>query len=85
MSNSILVFLVWSGVCSVLALAYHKLLDATVLAEVSLHDELEQDEAEELAGILPNWGVALLAGTMNVSLVQCLNTFLRDCEFEFIG
>lgn len=25
-----------------------------------------------------------LAGVMTISLVQCLNTFLRDCEFEFI-
>ena len=33
--------------------------------------------------MVTNWGVGLLSGVMTVSLVQCLNTFLRDCEFEF--
>ena len=28
-------------------------------------------------------GIALVAGTVSVSMAQLLNTFLRDCAFEF--
>lgn len=30
-----------------------------------------------------NWGVALVLGTLIISTAQLLNTFLRDCSFEF--
>lgn len=29
-----------------------------------------------------NWGTALVAGTVTISLAQLLNTFLRDCPFD---
>jgi hypothetical protein len=28
-----------------------------------------------------NWGTALVAGSVTISLAQLLNTFLRDCPF----
>ena len=30
-----------------------------------------------------NWGVALVVGALSISMAQLLNTFLRDCSFEF--
>lgn len=30
-----------------------------------------------------NWGVALVVGTLTISMAQLLNTFMRDCSFEF--
>lgn len=30
-----------------------------------------------------NWGVALVVGALTISMAQLLNTFLRDCSFEF--
>ena len=30
-----------------------------------------------------NWGVALVIGALSISMAQLLNTFLRDCAFEF--
>ena len=30
-----------------------------------------------------NWGLALVAGTVAISMAQLLSTFLRDCAFEF--
>ena len=55
--------------------------------EINLDDELStarreqegetaQAPLKEVAEI-KNWGVAMLAGVMEISLVQCLNTFLR--------
>jgi uncharacterized membrane protein YjfL (UPF0719 family) len=82
-SNSVWVFLVWIALGGGLILAYRKLIDLLVLPEVSLDDELELDAEEAQRGVVTNWGVGLLSGVMTVSLVQCLNTFLRDCEFEF--
>ena len=34
-------------------------------------------------GSLWTGGIALVAGTVSVSMAQLLNTFLRDCAFEF--
>jgi uncharacterized membrane protein YjfL (UPF0719 family) len=84
-SNSIWVLLVWSSIGCVILLAYRKLVDETVLREIHLDDELELDPAEAQRGVITNWGAALIAGVMSVSLAQCLNTFLRDCEYEFAG
>lgn len=30
-----------------------------------------------------NWGVALVVGALTISMAQLLNTFMRDCSFEF--
>eukprot|EP01047_Picozoa_sp_COSAG01_P001723 COSAG01_NODE_41_length_32446_cov_41.218877_7_plen_118_part_00 len=55
--------------------------------EINLDDELSTTRAKKEAEIdqelaagpadIKNWGVALLAGVMEISLIQCLNTFLR--------
>ena len=84
-SNSILVFVIWSAAGSACTLLYRKVIDVTVLREIDLDAELELDAEEAAAGVLPNWGVALLNGVVTISLVQTINTFLRDCEYEFVG
>lgn len=84
-SNSLYVFLLWWLLGSACVLVYRKLIDVVLLPEINLDDELELDAVEAAAGVVPNWGAALLVGAMTISLVQCLNTFLRDCEFEFVG
>ena len=89
-SNSLWVFLVWFGVGSTLIMLYRLVIDAVVIPEINLDDELSTAVASTQDGAAPldakpdakNWGVAVLAGVMSISLVQCLNTFLRDCEFE---
>jgi uncharacterized membrane protein YjfL (UPF0719 family) len=88
-SNSVYVFLVWFLLGTVVMYIARKFIDYCVLPEIDLDKELSNtDETEgeqSLAARVSseNWGVALLAGTMTISFVQCLNTFLRDCPFEF--
>lgn len=87
-SNSIWMYLVWMGIGCLTMGIYRKVIDAVIIPELNLDDELsvaQKTDAE--AGLnapksTKNWGVALLAGVMTVSLVQCLNTFIRDCDFE---
>jgi len=44
---------------------------------------LTQGSAEVAADEEGNWGIALVAGGVMVSVAQLLNTMLRDCAFEF--
>lgn len=91
MSNSIMVLLTWWGIGTTMMLFCRVLIDKFVLPEVDLDNELHNEQkatTEEHTQLerpvsSANWGVALLQGAMTISVVQCLNTFLRDCEFEF--
>ena len=90
-SNSLWVFLVWVGLGGLVVLFYRKVIDVLVLPEVDIEKSMESVDEQVGRGVrvsentMGNWGVGLLAGVMKISLVTCLNTFLRGCEFEFIG
>lgn len=90
-SNSLWVFLVWFGCGATVMLAARKFIDYCVFPEIDLDKELDNTDHPregEMAELTQgherseNWGVALIAGTITISFVQCLNTFLRDCPFE---
>ena len=90
-SNSLWVFLVWVGLGGLVVLLYRKVIDVLVLPEVDIEKSMESVDEQVGRGVrvsentMSNWGVGLLAGVMKISLVTFLNTFLRGCEFEFIG
>jgi uncharacterized membrane protein YjfL (UPF0719 family) len=92
-SNSVIVFVVWFGCGTTVMLVVRKFIDYCVFPEIDLDSELsnldaagdkteEQEALAETTISSENWGMALIAGTMTISFVQCLNTFLRDCPFE---
>jgi hypothetical protein len=61
--------------------------------QTTLAEEPEPEQAASTPGALApttsgkrhvhNWGVALVVGALSLSMAQLLNTFLRDCAFEF--
>ena len=89
-SNSVLVFVVWFVCGTTVMLIARKFIDYCIFPEIDLDSELSNldskadEEKETLAtrASSENWGMALIAGTITISFVQCLNTFLRDCPFE---
>jgi uncharacterized membrane protein YjfL (UPF0719 family) len=92
-SNSVIVFLVWFVCGTTVMLVVRKFIDHCVFPEIDLDSELsnldhagdgtkEEEQALAKSASSENWGMALIAGTMTISFVQCLNTFLRDCPFE---
>ena len=86
-SNSIWVFLAWGALGGAAIVSFRKLFDRVIIPEIGLDNVTRIDEGYR-AGRGPasnNWGVAGMAGVMTISIVQCLNSFLRDCEFEFVG
>lgn len=82
---------VWFAVGSPLLLAVNYVVaDKIIFPHVSIDDEIHVDVDSEnqsgdngSPGGAQNWGVALVAGSVAVSMAQLLNTFLRDCAFEF--
>jgi hypothetical protein len=80
---------VWFAVGAPLLLAVNFVVDKIIFPRVSIEDEihLNMDERSQSdndnGGGARNWGIALVAGTVAISMAQLLSTFLRDCAFEF--
>jgi hypothetical protein len=81
---------VWFAVGAPLLLAMNLVVDKIIFPHVSIEDEIHLDLAQggqsdnnDGPGGARNWGIALVAGTVAISMAQLLNTFLRDCAFEF--
>ena len=63
-----------------------KILFPSVSIEGEIHINMDQQSPSDNdngPGGAQNWGIALVAGTVAISMAQLLNTFLRDCAFEF--
>ena len=80
----------WFAFGAPLLLAINFVVDKIIFPSVSIEDEIhidmnqasQSDNNDGPAGA-QNWGIALIAGTVAISMAQLLNTFLRDCAFEF--
>ena len=83
-------FGVWCAVGTPLLLLTNRAVDTIIFPDVNIEDEIhldvsvgKQSDDNSGPGGAQNWGIALVAGTVSVSMAQLLNTFLRDCAFEF--
>jgi hypothetical protein len=81
---------VWFVVGAPLLLAINVVVDKILFPSVSIEGEIHINMDQESPsdndngpGGAQNWGIALVAGTVAISMAQLLNTFLRDCAFEF--
>jgi uncharacterized membrane protein YjfL (UPF0719 family) len=71
-SQSVLAFVVWMVLGTVLIFVCRFIVDKVILVGESLDKEIETDK---------NWGAALVSGTVAVVVAMMLNTNLRYCPY----
>eukprot|EP00277_Geminigera_cryophila_P040081 CAMPEP_0173112566 /NCGR_PEP_ID=MMETSP1102-20130122/46147_1 /TAXON_ID=49646 /ORGANISM="Geminigera sp., Strain Caron Lab Isolate" /LENGTH=701 /DNA_ID=CAMNT_0014013767 /DNA_START=108 /DNA_END=2213 /DNA_ORIENTATION=- len=90
LSHSLVMLVCWAVVTYPLIFIFRIVTDKIVLPHISFEatieclDRLRPDvDAPRRPCRQGNWGTALVAGAVTISVAQLLNTFLRDCPFLF--
>jgi uncharacterized membrane protein YjfL (UPF0719 family) len=88
-SHSLVMLVCWALVTFPLIFFFRLITDLIVLPNINLEATIECLDRLRPDIWVParpckqgNWGTALVAGTVTISLAQLLNTFLRDCPFN---
>jgi len=89
LSHSMIMLVCWALVTFPIIFFYRFITDHIVLPNIHLEGSIECLDRLRPDIVVParpskqgNWGTALVAGTVTISLAQLLNTFLRDCPFN---
>ena len=89
LSHSLIMLVCWALVTYPLIFLFRYVTDRIVLPSISLEATIECLDRLRPDVFHPrrpssqgNWGTALVAGAVTISLAQLLNTFLRDCPFD---
>jgi len=89
LSHSLVMLLCWALVTFPLIFLVRTMTDKIVLPNIHLEATIECLDRLRPDVFVParpckqgNWGTAMVAGTVTISLAQLLNTFLRDCPFN---
>ena len=89
LSHSLITLICWAILTYPIIFLFRKVADVIVLPNIHLEATIEcldRLRPDVFAPKRPckqgNWGTALVAGAVTISLAQLLNTFLRDCPFN---